>query len=178
MEIPDWHFGSLSALSQVLRARGNDAVEAGTAVERRGVSAELLGALLRALGGGAGPPAVSVLSSRRLRERAGEDSGRGRQDGALPTAHLGHWCSWPSWRARRSGYLPGVLKPVLNPSGRTGWTSRKDSREKFYISFHKRERFVFTESPLDKDPLPLVKEKCYFQDLERFWNPDESERFR
>ena len=65
-------------------------MEAGTAVERRGVSAELLGALLRALGGGAGPPAVSVPSSPGLRERAGEDSGRGRQEGSLPTAHRGH----------------------------------------------------------------------------------------
>jgi hypothetical protein len=32
-------------------------------VERRGVPAELLGALLRALGGGARPPAVSAPSS-------------------------------------------------------------------------------------------------------------------
>ena len=45
------------------------------------------------------------------------------------------------------------------------------------MSFHKRERFVwlvfvlgvfFTEFPLDKDPLPQVKEKGYFQDLGRF----------
>lgn len=51
---------------------------------RRGVPAELLGALLRALGGGARPPAVSAPSSPGRQERAREARGRGRQAGALP----------------------------------------------------------------------------------------------
>lgn len=54
--------GSPSSLLQVRRARYH-AAEAASAVERRGVPAELLGALLRALGGGARPPAVSAPSS-------------------------------------------------------------------------------------------------------------------
>lgn len=63
---------------------------AGSAVERRGVPAELLGALLRAFGGGPRPPAVSAPSSPRRRERAGAAGGRARQAGALPRARSGH----------------------------------------------------------------------------------------
>lgn len=65
-------------------------MEAGSAVERRVVPAELLGALLRALGGGARPPTVSARSSPGRRVRAGESRGRGHQAGALPRARRGH----------------------------------------------------------------------------------------
>ena len=44
-------------------------------MERRGVPAELLGALLRALRGGARPPTVSARSSPGRRVRAGEAKG-------------------------------------------------------------------------------------------------------
>lgn len=72
------------------QARGNDAAEAGTAVERRrGVPAELLGALLRALGGGARPPAVSAPSSPGRRERAGGEAARlGRCPGSRRSGML------------------------------------------------------------------------------------------
>lgn len=59
-------------------------------MERRDVPAELFGALLRAIGGGARPQAVSAPSSPRRREKAGEATGRGRQAGALPRARSGH----------------------------------------------------------------------------------------
>ena len=59
-------------------------------MERRSVPAELLGALLRALGGGARPPTVSARSSPGRRVRAGEAKGRGHQAGALPGALRGH----------------------------------------------------------------------------------------
>lgn len=65
-------------------------MEAGSAVERRGVPAELFGALLRALGGGARPPTVSARSSAGHRVRAGEARSRGHQAGALPRARRGH----------------------------------------------------------------------------------------
>lgn len=70
-------------------------MEASSAMERRGVPAELFGALLRALGGGARPPTVSARSSPGRRVRAGEARGRGHQTGALPRALRGHGCSSP-----------------------------------------------------------------------------------
>lgn len=48
--------------------RGDDAAAAGAPVERPGVPVELLHALLRALGGGTRPPAVSVPTAPRLWE--------------------------------------------------------------------------------------------------------------
>lgn len=118
MEIPDWHFGSLSTLLQVPRARGYDAAAAGSAVERRGVPAELLGALLRALGGGTRPPAVSAPSSSGRRVRAGKARGRGHQAGALPRARSGHWCFLPELKSREIRLPAGGWDRVLEtPAG-------------------------------------------------------------
>lgn len=160
--------GSLSLLLQVPSASGDDAAETGSAVERRGVPAELRGALLRALGGGAQPPPVSAPSSPR--RRVGEARGRGCQAGTLPRACSGHRCSSPGLGR---GTIPDTCQG-LSPGPQTrreNWLIFKgrQARDRFYVCFHKRERF--TESLLGKDPLPLVRKKkkkvgggCYCQD--------------
>lgn len=115
-------------------------MEASSAMERRSVPAELLGALLRALGGGARPPTVSARSSPGRRVRAGEAKGRGHQAGALPGALRGHDALRPAYRAARSATCPD-----LSP----GPQSRRENRVKPQRETGKRQLSCVSMSGCD-----------------------------
>ena len=60
------------------------------------------------------------------------------------------------------------------PAGGLGKTSAGDRQETTFMCFHERERF--TDSPLAK--VLLLREKGYFQNLGRFWNPEDCKKLK